>query len=192
MNERLNLPKVLIINGSPRLNGTTFLMLNLIKQELEREDIITTFFQLGGKEIKPCKAYQTCKKSKTCLQGNPLVNELIKKMKESDGIVIGSPTYFYDVPIEVKGVMNLCGLILSTQLERKVGVAVVVPYKGGSIYVYDTINHWFCSNNMFIVGSSHFIDRHINETTKERETENKKMIIRLSKNLSNLLYQLKK
>jgi multimeric flavodoxin WrbA len=41
-------------------------------------------------------------------------------------------------------------------LKRKVGAAVVAVRRGGATHVFDTLNHFFQINQMFVVGSTYW------------------------------------
>jgi multimeric flavodoxin WrbA len=85
-----------------------------------------------------------------------VVNECIEKMQESDGIILASPTYFADVTAEMKALIDRAGLVSianGRNLKRKVGAAVVAVRRGGSIHVFDSINHFFLINEMIVPGS---------------------------------------
>ena len=80
-------------------------------------------------------------------------------MKEADGIIIGSPTYFADVSSETKALIDRSGFVAranGNMLARKVGAAVVAVRRAGAIHAFDTINHFFTIGEMIIVGSSYW------------------------------------
>ncbi|EDS89525.1 NADPH-dependent FMN reductase domain containing protein [Entamoeba histolytica HM-1:IMSS] len=137
--------KVFMINGSPREKGNTFTMLSWVKEGLEKEGIEVEIYQLGKKEIKPCVACYACQKTGKCWKDDSVMDELLQKIIEADGIIIGSPTYYADVPGVVKTFIDRSQPIYYSKktLRRKVGAAVVMARRGGAIHVYDTINHWF-------------------------------------------------
>ena len=110
--------KVLIINGSPRVHGNTSHMLGWIKADLEKEGIECEYYQLGGKDIKSCKSCWRCKETGKCWQEDPVIDELVEKFRNVDGIIIGSPTYYADVPMEVKGMLDRCGLICGKDMSQ--------------------------------------------------------------------------
>ena len=53
--------KVLIINGSPRLNGNTTQVLNEMKKVLIEEELEVEIFQVGTKNIRGCIACNKCR-----------------------------------------------------------------------------------------------------------------------------------
>ena len=46
--------KVLIINGSPRVNGNTTIAVNEMVKVFEKEDIEPIVYQIGQKDIRGC------------------------------------------------------------------------------------------------------------------------------------------
>ncbi|MBT7299712.1 MAG: flavodoxin family protein, partial [Victivallales bacterium] len=94
-----------------------------------------------------------------CVGKTDPVNEWIEKMRHADGIIIASPTYFADVTPEVKALIDRAGFVTrvnGSQLDRKVGAAVVAVRRAGAIHAYDTINHFFGISGMLTVGSSYW------------------------------------
>lgn len=153
--------KVVGINGSPRKDGNTHDLINKVLDVLQSEGIETEFVQLGGKNIKGCTACYKCfeKKDKRCAVKNDICNEVIEKMIEADGIVLGSPTYFTNVSAELKALIDRSGLVAVANgglFRHKVGAAVVAVRRGGGIHVFDSINHLFQMSQMFVVGSTYW------------------------------------
>jgi multimeric flavodoxin WrbA len=87
------------------------------------------------------------------------VNECIDLMLESDGIILGSPTYFSNVTAEMKALIDRAGLVAKVNddmLKRKAGAAVVAVRRAGSLHVFNSINHFFLINQMIVPGSSYW------------------------------------
>jgi multimeric flavodoxin WrbA len=153
--------KVIAINGSPRKGGNTETMIRKVFEPLEAAGIETELIQLGGQAIRGCMACGKCieMQNKTCVIPNDPVNEIIQKMAEADGIILGSPTYFTDVTAEMKALIDRAGFVNYTGggfLKHKVGAAVVAVRRGGATHVFDTMNHFFQIASMFLVGSSYW------------------------------------
>ncbi len=152
--------KVVAFNGSPRKKGNTYHAIQIVCEELKREGIKTDVVQLGGSNIKACRACFKCfeKKNNRCIQDDPL-NLFIEKMIEADGIIIGSPTYFSNVSTEVKALIDRAGLVAIANdylLRRKVGAAVVAVRRAGATDVYSAINYFFGINHIIIPGSCYW------------------------------------
>ena len=53
--------KVLLINGSPRKAGNTYLALNEAAKELEKAGVAAEIVQLGTQPVRSCIACNSCK-----------------------------------------------------------------------------------------------------------------------------------
>ena len=58
--------KVLIINGSPRMNGNTSIAVNEMVKVFEKEGVETEVVQIGNKDVRGCIACGTCFKKGQC------------------------------------------------------------------------------------------------------------------------------
>ena len=169
--------KVTAFNGSPRKDGNTAILINYVIEELSKEGIETELIQFSGKTIQGCKACMKCFKNKDrkCAFDNDDFNECVEKMFEADGIILGSPTYFTDVTVEMKGLIDRAGFVSMANghlLRRKTGAAVVAVRRAGSIHVFDTINHFFFISQMMVPGSRYWnmgIGREKGEVSKDKE-----------------------
>jgi multimeric flavodoxin WrbA len=169
--------KVLGINCSPRKGGNTELLIYEVFKALEKEDIKTEFFQLGGKEVNGCIACMKCRKKKDgfCHQKNEVINRCIARMLKADAIIIGSPVYHADVTAYCKSLIEVASYALGgagTPLKHIPGAAVIAVRRGGAIHTFDSINHFFLINEMIIPGSSYWnigIGREKGEVLKDEE-----------------------
>lgn len=151
----------LAINGSPRKNGNTTILLNTVLEQLTEKDWETELVQLGGQPISGCKACFGCfaKKNQKCVINNDIFNEIMAKMVKADAIILGSPTYFADVTAEMKALLDRSGLVAIGNdglFAGKIGAGVVSVRRGGAIHVLDTINHMFLISQMLVPGSTYW------------------------------------
>ncbi len=168
--------KVVAFNGSPRKRGNTYHAIQMVFKELNKGGIKTEFVQLGGSNIRPCRACFKCFeiKNKRCVQNDKL-NSFIEKMMEAEGIIIGSPTYFSNVSTEVKALIDRAGLVARANdhlFKRKVGAAVIAVRRAGATHVYSSINLFFGISHMIITGSSYWnlgIGRNPGDILKDKE-----------------------
>lgn len=152
--------KVLGINGSPRKNGNTSILINAVFAELNKHGIETELVQLRG-PIRGCTACGACagKKNKRCVIENDGINEIIEKMIAADGIILGSPVYFADVTAEMKAFIDRVGMVSVVNgdiMKHKVSGAVMAVRRGGAIHAFDTMNHFLHYLQTFMVGASYW------------------------------------
>lgn len=153
--------KVTAFNGSPREDGNTSILIEKVFSILEKEGIECEEIQIGGRTVHGCTACMQCFENQDmkCIIDEDIVNDCIQRMDQSDGIIIGSPTYYSDLTPEVKGLIDRAGYVSSANddfLERKIGTGVVSERRAGAIHVLDSINHFFLINQMMIPGSSYW------------------------------------
>ena len=152
---------VVAFNGSPHRNGNTVALIQAAFKPLNEAGIETELVQVGGHGVRGCMACMKCidNADGCCVGKGDPVNEWIEKMCQADGIIIASPTYFADVTPEIKALIDRAGFVTrvnGSQLDRKVGAAVVAVRRAGAIHAYDTINHFFGISGMLTVGSSYW------------------------------------
>lgn len=153
--------KVLAINGSPRKNGNTEMLINTVFNELNLKGIETELVQLGGNAVRGCLACCKCLENKNgrCVIETDMMNKVITKMFEADGIIIGSPTYFANVTSEIKALIDRAGYVGIANdrgFRRKVGAAVVAVRRAGSTDAFDAINKFFFIQEMIVPGSTYW------------------------------------
>jgi multimeric flavodoxin WrbA len=169
--------KVTAFNGSPRTEGNTSLLIGHVFKALQEEGIETELVQVGGQLMHGCIACYQCfeRKDQRCAVADDCVNSCIAKMLSSDGIIIGSPTYFAALTPETKALIDRCGMVSRANgdlFKRKVGAAVVAERRAGGINVFDTINHFFTIGQMIIPGSNYWnigTGRNIGDVEQDEE-----------------------
>ena len=169
--------KVVAINGSARRSGNTEQLIKMVFKELRKEGIVTESIHIGGKPIRGCTACMKCWKNKNeeCVIKDDAVNQYIQKVKESDAIILGSPSYFANVSSELKAFIDRAGMVAKANndlFKRKLGTAVVVSRRSGEVQVFDAINHFFLIGQMIVVGSSYWnngIGLNPGDVTSDRE-----------------------
>ena len=154
--------KVIAFNGSPRKGGNTEFLLKTALGELESAAIETELVQVGGQLLRGCTACCWCRESGSgrCVINEDPLNGYIAKLREADGVLLGSPTYFADMTAEMKALIDRAGYVLRPQgaLRRKVGAALVAARRGGAIHTFDSLNHFFLINEMVVAGSCYWND----------------------------------
>lgn len=150
--------KVLAINGSSRKNGNTYILLKAVLKELNESGIKTKLIQLSDKDIDSCRACFSCSDRRDCIVDDDF-NEIFCEMKESDGIILGSPVYLANISSKMQAFLERSAVISDMNRElfkRKVGAGVAAGRRGGLLNALDSMNHFFLNHDMFVVGSSYW------------------------------------
>lgn len=153
--------KVVALNGSARKDGNTAILLNLVLDELKAEGIGTELVQMAGRAPQGCLACYKCfkNKDKRCSVDKDMVNEVIGKMLEADGILLGSPTYFSDVSAGMRAFIERCGFVGRANdymLKRKVGASVVAVRRAGAVPAFNSMNLFLHYMQTVMPGASYW------------------------------------
>ncbi|MDD3519959.1 MAG: flavodoxin family protein [Actinomycetota bacterium] len=185
--------KVTLFNCSPRKDGNTYTGLNVIAEELDKESISTEIIQVGCENIYGCDACGICKKTKSgfCKIEDDIVNDAIKKVYDSEGLIIGSPTYFGSITAEAKAFIDRLGYVsraADMKLSRKVAAGIAIARRAGAVDSVLQINKMFLISGCIIPCSSYWniaIGREKGEILNDKEGI--ETFINLARNMSWLL-----
>ena len=179
--------KVLMINGSPRLNGNTSIALDEMKKVFEEEGVEAEIAQVGNKNVRGCIACNKCAETGKCVFDD-VVNELAPKFEEADGLVIASPVYYASANATL--IATLDRLFYSTRFDKtmKVGASVVCARRGGCSATFDELNKYFTITNMPIASSQYWNSIHGRAQGEANQDEEGKQTMRvLARNMTFLM-----
>lgn len=151
--------KVIGINSSARKDGNTAIVLGKVFEELNKEEIETELVQFAGQIIEPCKACWACGEQKNCVHRKDQFREVFEKLKEADGILLGSPVYSANISANMQAFLERAAVVCDMNpglLTHKVGAAVTAVRRGGALQAIDTMNHFFLNHEMFVAGSTYW------------------------------------
>lgn len=146
---------VLIINGSPRMNGNTTIAVNEMVKVFETEGVETEVVQIGNKDVRGCIACGSCAEKGKCVFDD-VVNELAPKFEAADGLVLATPVYYASANATL--IACLDRLFYSTHFDKtmKVGASVAVARRGGCSATFDELNKYFTICNMPVASSQYW------------------------------------
>ena len=147
--------KVLMLNGSARKNGNTYIALEEIGKQLEQEGIEYEIFQLGGEPIRDCIGCGQCSEQ-GCVFADDKVNEFIAKAKEADGMIFGTPVYYAHPSGRIQSFLDRVFYSSSKAFVFKPGASIAVARRGGTTASFDVLNKYFGISQMPVVGSSYW------------------------------------
>ena len=153
--------KVIGINGSPRAEGNTALALNEMARELALAGIEMEIMHIGNRMVRGCQACGACGRNgnERCIIADDPVNEAIRKMKEADAIVLGSPVHYAGIGGTMKCFCDRVFYVAASNgglFAGKVGASVVAVRRSGGSVAWQGLNFYLTISQMSIAGSSYW------------------------------------
>lgn len=185
--------KVVALNGSPRKKGNTAHAIDLVLDELVKQGIEVEVLQIGSMETSGCTGCNACFKHRNekCIIEGDQVNDFIQKMKEADGLLLGSPVYWADINGTMKSFLDRVFYVAGANgglFRHKVGAAVVSVRRTGGIHAFQTLNQYLQYSEMFIPTSNYWNVLHGNRPGEVLQDHEGQQIARLlGKNMAFLL-----
>lgn len=149
--------KVLLINGSPKPDGCTFTALSEVARILEQEGIATEIFQVGKLPIRGCTDCGGCSKPgmDRCIFDNDPVNRALEKVREADGLVVGSPVHYAGASGMLTSLLDRM-FFAGDCFANKPAAAVVSCRRGGATAAFDQLIKYFTISRMPVVSSQYW------------------------------------
>jgi len=184
--------KVIAINGSPNAGGNTYNSLKLVGDELQKEGIEFEIIHIGNKLIRGCLACGSCSNTmnERCIIADE-VNDVLQKLKEADGILLGSPVHYAGVAGTMKSFLDRLFYVAGVNgnlFRHKVGATVVAVRRSGGVSTFDSLNHYINYAEMIMPGSNYWNVAHGRAPGEMLQDEEGTQIMRvLGKNMAWLL-----
>lgn len=150
--------KVILLNGSPRLNSNTQDVLEICADVIEENGVEAEVIQLRGKNIQSCVACNGCAGTGRCVIDDGL-NEIIDKIREADGFIPAAPVYFGTARGDIMSALQRIGKVSRGNdrfLDWMVGGPIAVARRGGQTLTLQEMTMFFPINNMIIAGSTYW------------------------------------
>ena len=179
--------KVLILNGSPRVDGNTSIALRELQKVFEANDVETEIVQIGREVIRGCIACNFCSKHGRCMISD-IVNQLAPKFEAANGLIVASPVYYASANATL--IACLDRLFYSTPFDKtmKVGASVVCSRRSGCTATFDELNKYFTISNMPVVSSQYWNNIHgLEKGDAEQDEEGKQTMRTLARNMTFLM-----
>ena len=179
--------KVLLLNGSPRVNGNTAIALKEMEKIFQTEEVDTELLCVGNQNIRGCVACNSCRQRGKCVFDD-VVNEIAPKFQDCDGLVIGSPVYYASANATL--VALLTRLFYSTSFDKtmKVVASVVCARRGGLSAAFDELNKFFTISGMPIASSQYWNSIHGREAGQAaQDVEGLQTMRTLARNMTFLM-----
>lgn len=94
--------------GSPRKKGNSDVLLSRFMAALQQQGVRTYTIDVVNAHIEPCKELTVCEKKGVCPIDDEMGRDIYALLREADIIVVASPIFFYNVPAQLKGLIDRC------------------------------------------------------------------------------------
>jgi len=181
--------KVLLFNGSPHKDGSTFTALTEVAKELESNGIDTELIQIGSTPYQGCMSCHGCYKTGRCIFGDKDgLNVIVAACQQADGFIFGSPVYYASANGTLVSFMDRLFFSASRHLSHKPAAAIVSARRGGNTATFDELNKYFTINQMPVVSSTYWNMVHGSRATDTvQDLEGMQTMRNLGKNMAWLL-----
>lgn len=98
--------KIVVITGSPRKHGNSFVMTDAFIKEVEALGHSVRRFDAAFMKIGGCHACQTCFKTGKACSFDDDFYLIAPAILEADAVVFTMPVYWYSIPAQIKGVID--------------------------------------------------------------------------------------
>ena len=151
--------KVLMLNGSSHINGTTMAALTEVGKALEEDGIEYEIFQIGGGPVADCLGCGQCTEN-GCIFSDDAVNAFVEKAKAADGYIFGTPVYYAHPSGRIQSFLDRVFYSSGKHFAHKPGASVAVARRGGTATTFDVLNKYFGITQMITVGSTYWNQVH--------------------------------
>ena len=149
--------KILAVNGSHRKGKNTTRMLEITLEAAKSQGVETELLEITDLNIQPCISCNKCLFTPECNIKDDDMPKIYEKLKKADGILIGSPVYFFNVTGRLKDFMDRSRPLHMTAnyLESKVGGALVHAglRNGGQELALQIIHNFLLGHGLLLAGN---------------------------------------
>ena len=152
------MPKTLLISGSPKSDGNTAQLMNECAKVIQEQGVETEVLSFAGMKIESCTACGKCSETGKCDIEDGL-NEIIEKIRSSQGFIVGSPVYFGTARGDVMSALQRIGYVSMHSnkfLAGMVGGPIAVARRGGQTSTLQEMLMFFLINDMIVPGSTYW------------------------------------
>ena len=141
--------KVLGIVCSPRKGGNTEILVQEALAGAQTRGAETELLTIWDKDIRPCDGCLSCEKTGECHIKDD-VQEIYPKLIAADGIVWGTPVYFWSVTAQAKMLIDRSYALYTNnnRLSSKVSGVISVGASLGNVAVWNLFNTFFSVHHM--------------------------------------------
>lgn len=153
---------VVALNGSPRKDGNTAIVLERMAEQLAAEGIGTDIVHIGSGKVQGCTGCFRCVESPEtlCVIDNDDVNQVATKIRAADGVILGAPTYYGGIPGSMKAYLDRLFFPSTEMMANKVATAFVVQRRSGGDDALHQLHNYLRVNHMILAPQKYWLIVH--------------------------------
>lgn len=143
--------KVILLSGSPNKDGNTVQILNECAKVIEENGVLAEVVSLAGLNVKDSMNFQG--------GYNDGFDEIIEKIKDAQGLIVGGPVYWGTVRAELMSALQriaMASMKNGNFLSRMVGGPIAVARRGGHTSSIQEMLMFYLYNDMIVPGSTYW------------------------------------
>ena len=152
--------KVLLINGSPRGKGNTYIALSEVAKALREDGLEAEIVSIGTRAVQGCIACNRCAELGHCVFNDSLYATVREKLATADALVVGSPVYYAGPNGSLCALLDRLFYSSGRLAQYKPAASVVVCRRGGATATFDRLNKYFTILIMPVVPSQYWNSVH--------------------------------
>ena len=154
--------KVLIINGSPHPERSTYTALHEVEKILNGENIETVCINVPY-DTASCMDCDYCGSKQGCIM-NDIVNETYPLLDECEGLLVGTPVYYGGVNGSLLSYLDrlFASYPNKKSLNMKAAAAISNSRRAGNMTSNDALHRFFSISGMTVITSTYWNDTHGN------------------------------
>lgn len=176
--------RVILINGSPYAQGCTYTALFEVARGLIDSGVDAEIIHIGRNDIPGCKGCFACRKLGKCVIDG-VVNEIADKLKDADGLIIGSPVYFASPNGSLISLLDRLYAAHGNSLMYKPCGCIVSARRAGTTAALEALHKYPMVNEQPLVSSSYWCMVHGSTPEDVRkDTEGMEIAYNLGRNMA--------
>ena len=146
--------KIISLLGSPHgVKGNTGRLLQIVSEGAESLGASVESIILPGDNVLPCSGCDVCHKKGKCIKHDEYEDIKLKILK-SDGLILASPNYIFNVSAQMKAFMDrCCAAVHCLSFEGKYGASVVTSGGGNELPIIESMSHFMMITGIKPVGA---------------------------------------
>lgn len=115
---------IILLNGSPRKNGTTSTILKYIEQLLQQKQIETKLIHVSDLKLKYCDGCSKCYQIGKCIY-NDDIEHLSIEIRNCSCLIMATPTYASNISAQLKTIIDKGHFVIEQLLDNKQAMSIV-------------------------------------------------------------------